>query len=320
MNKILVPFDFSDSSHNALDYAFFLAETLGSQITVLHVLTVFTEKYHDEVHLRAIEEALLAMEKEHKEKLDSLVNLGETRGLTINSNIIKNVSVPGGIIDYLESGNFDAVVIGNRGKPGISNLLLGRVTEKIIRLSPVPVLSVPKDWVKRELKTVLVPVDFSEGSRLASKQANKLLGGFHAKLKFIFVIEEDDYPESFSISFHFENKENQKLKNEILNALIDFTGIPQDQAEYIIRVGQPHDEIKVFVEGQSIDLITMPRSGQSLFEKSLMGSTTERMIRISPCPVLTVPFSLKNTSKIEYHLKFIQFLAKYKFGMGRSNR
>jgi len=314
MKKILVLFDFSDFSHNALDYAFFLAEILGSQITILHVLTTYFETYDDGEHHRAIEESLLTREKEHKEKLDSLVNEGETRGLTVKSEIIKRISIPVGIIDYLGKDNFDFIVMGNRGKTGIGNWNLGRVSEKIIRLSPVPVLTIHKDWKKRGLKTILIPIDFSEGSRFVVKQVQKLFAGFHAELKFIFIIEEDDFPDIFSLSFHFENKENQKLKNKILDTLAEFTGIPQDQAEYIIRVGRPHDEIKEFEEGLSIDFLTMPKTGQSLLEKILIGSTTERMIRISPCPVLTIPFSVKNTSKIEYHFKFTEYLAKYILG------
>ena len=46
-----------------------------------------------------------------------------TRGLTINTDIINSISVPGGIVDYLQSGNFDLVVLGNRGKPGISQVI-----------------------------------------------------------------------------------------------------------------------------------------------------------------------------------------------------
>jgi len=314
MNNILVPFDFSDFSHNALEYALFLAEKLGSQITVLHVMTTYSERYNNEEHLRAIEESLREREKEQKEKLDSLVSKGETRGLTIKYEIIKRISIPVGIIDYLGTHNVDFIVMGNRGKTGIGNWMLGSVSEKIIRLSPVPVLTIHKDWKKREVKTILIPIDFSEGSRFVIKQAHKLLAGLHAELKFIFVIEEDDFPDIFSISFHFENKKNQKLTDTILDNLAEFTGIPQDKAEYIIRVGQPHDKIRECAEELSIDFIAMPKTGQNLIEKILIGSTTERMIRISPCPVLTIPFSVKNTSKIEYHFKFKEYLAKYVLG------
>ncbi len=319
MNNILVPFDFSDSSTNALDYAYFLAEKQGSRITVLHVLTAFNDIYNGEEHLQAIKESILVREMEIKDKLDSHIKRNEIKSLDIKTEIINSISVPAGIMDFLENQNFNLVIMGTHGKTGISKWLLGSVSEKIIKLSKVPVLTIHKDWLKREVKTMLIPVDFSEGSRIAAKQAINLFAGFHAKLKFIFVIEEDDYPDILSIRYHFDNKENQKLKNEILNSLEDFTGIPSEKAEYIIQVGQPHEEINKYAEKGSIDLTAMPVQGQGMFDKILIGSTTDRTIRTSPCPVLSVPFSMKNTSKIEYHMKFTQFLARYNLGKGLSD-
>lgn len=317
MKNILVPFDFSDSSKNALEYAYFLAEKLESQITVLFVLTVFSDIYDGDEHLLAIKESILAVEKEHKIKLDSHIKKNDLKAIGIQTEIIKSTSVPAGILEFIDSGNFDLIVLGASGKTGISERFMGSISGKIIKLSPVPVLTIHKDWLKRELKTMLSPVDFSEGSRFAAKKAKELFAEHHPIHKFIFVIEEDEYPEIFSIRFHFENQENLAFKNKILDTLAEFTGIPLDHAEYIIRAGRAHDEIKEFAEEQSIDLIIMPKTGQSLFEKILIGSTTERTIRVSPCPVLTIPFSAKNTSKSNYHLKFIQFLATHKLGMGR---
>lgn len=317
MKKILVPFDFSDSAVNALEYACFLADNLGSQITVLFVLNVFGDIDEDEKHLQAIKEAMIVKEKELKVKLESHIEKNGQKALSIKTGIVKNISVPAGIIEFINSGNFDLVVMGTYGMAGVGGWFPGSVSEKIIKLSPVPVLTVHKDWHKRELKTLLVPIDFSEGSRYAARQAMGLLTGFQTELKIIFVIEEDEYPDIFSPSFHFENKENQNLKKKILDELADFTGIPPVQAEYIIRVGLPHDEIKEVAKERFMDLIAMPKTGQDLFEKILLGSTTERIIRASPCPVLTIPFSGRNTSKTDYHFRFIKFLATHKLGTGR---
>ena len=56
----------------------------------------------------------------------------------------------------MNSENVDLVVLGTSGKAGIGEWLLGSVSDKIIKLSPVPVITVHKDWLKREFKTLLV--------------------------------------------------------------------------------------------------------------------------------------------------------------------
>ncbi len=318
MKKILVPIDFSDFSDNALDYALFLADELGSQLCILHVMSTYRESSDEKIYLQAIEESLQAREKELKEKIQALLNAVTSRGLTIKTDIIRSLSVPAGIINYLEEGDFDLVIMGNQGKTGISNWLPGSVSEKIIRLSPVPVLTIHKDWTKREINKILVPVDFSEGSRQVTRWAQEISESLKAKLEFLFVIEEDDYPDMYNIRFHFEEKENEKLEKEILENLADFTGIPLDRAEYTIKVGLAHHEIKEYSEESPVDLITMSKTGQNLFDKILIGSTTERIIRISICPVLTIPFTGRNTSKTEYHLKLREFLAGYIIGLGRT--
>ena len=316
MKKILVPFDFSKPSYKALDYAFYLAGTSGAALGVLHVLKTHHQLLKNEEHLQAIEDSLQAREKEYTEKLEVLVDEGKSRGIKAHCMIFRHASVPEGIIEHVNTGGYELVVMANHGNSNLSSRILGGVSGKILNLSPVPVITLPEGWEKKSVNKVLVPVDFSEGSRHAAKQAMEAAKEFHAGLAFLFVIEEDEYPDIFNEFFYFEKKENLLLKNEILHALSDFVGIPPDQADFEVKAGQPHDEVIGFVSGRSVDMIAVPTTGQYLYDKILIGNTTDRILRTSPCPVMTIPFSVRNTNKTKYHVKFIEFMARYKTGHG----
>lgn len=315
MKKILVPFDFSKSSHNALEFAFSFAASLGSELVILHVLNTHHHLFKHEEHLKAMEASLHAREKKYHTAFESLEDAGNSRGIKIHSEIFRHATVHAGIVEFIRKEGFDMVVMGSQGS---DNPMLGGVAEKVLKLSPIPVLLVPEDWGKRAVHKILVPVDFSEGSRRATGLVSGMAKDLQADLTFLIVIEEDDYPDIFNEYFYFDKEENQFLKREILKSLSDFVGIPGDRAEFEVRAGHPYHEIREIVSERSIDLIAIPTTGQYLYDKILIGSTTDRILRTAPCPVVTVPFLTRNTGKAEYHVKFTEFMAGYKFGHGRT--
>jgi nucleotide-binding universal stress UspA family protein len=137
-------------------------------------------------------------------------------------------------------------------------------------------------------KKILVPVDFSGYSQIAVKRAKAVAEEFKAKPEFLHVVEMEAHPEFYSISFEPILKANPHLRDHIIENLIKLTGIPEDRAAYAVREGKVHNEIKIYAENNQIDLIVMANRGMSDLEHLVLGSNSERVVRVAPCPVLTV--------------------------------
>jgi universal stress protein A len=138
---ILVPVDYSEPSRRALE----LAVTLGGEVTVVHAWD----------RPAYIGEQVIAHQDGSRRSLTELIRDGAEQEM---SEFLAKVRVPPGKLyeHHLISGEpvtailaeasrrpFDLLVLGTHGRSGVTKLLLGSVTEKLIRLSPIPVLTVP---------------------------------------------------------------------------------------------------------------------------------------------------------------------------------
>lgn len=136
LEHILVPVDFGDTSKRAEDYAIALASKFGAKITLLHVWSVPTPSYAETalVPLDAIETAA-------KEMLDNVY--GRIREVYPRCDAVLEAGAPWDrIVDSAEKLGADLIVIGTHGRRGVPRFVLGSVAEKVVRLSPVPVLTV----------------------------------------------------------------------------------------------------------------------------------------------------------------------------------
>jgi len=142
IRKILAPTDFSAHAENAVRYACGLAERLGAELHLLHVLSaiiptgpdplfapvLLPDSYHEsELHARAALETLLDP------------SWGSPRSVAV---AVRWESPVEGIVDYAREAAIDLVVIATHGRTGLSHVLLGSVAERIVREAPCPVLTI----------------------------------------------------------------------------------------------------------------------------------------------------------------------------------
>lgn len=136
--KIVVPIDFSASSHLALDAATELAAKFGAELFLLHVIP-----QHPAVALPAgvtaetiISEAKKAAEEHFEVSLAGLKN----KGVKATSSVQIDDDIAGGILDAIENVNADLIVFTTHGVSGWYPQVFGSVAEKLVRLSPCPTL------------------------------------------------------------------------------------------------------------------------------------------------------------------------------------
>jgi universal stress protein A len=144
--RILVPVDYSPSSRVSVDYAMKLAAKVGATLDIVHVWDK-PAYVSDAVMVRRPNEehrslADLIRENAEKDMKDFMSGLSVPPGATVEQRLLSGEPVSS-LLGELKKGQHDLVVIGTHGRTGLAHVLLGSVTERLVRLSPVPVLTVP---------------------------------------------------------------------------------------------------------------------------------------------------------------------------------
>lgn len=142
--RIVVPTDFSESSEDAWALAQRLAETLGAEVLVVHV---FVEPpLYGDPPLAGGETTWQVFERARKwvtDELDKMVNHAREKGIAARS-IMRTGTPHQEIVDLATEEGADLVVMGTHGRSGLNRVLIGSVTERVIRFVPCPVLTVRK--------------------------------------------------------------------------------------------------------------------------------------------------------------------------------
>ena len=150
--------------------------------------------------------------------------------------------------------------------------------------------------MKPNIKKVLAPIDFSDYSKNALKYAVNFVKAFNAELILIYVVEPVIYPPDFSmgqIAMPSVDVEMDKRAEEELDNLAQKEIPPEIKASTIVKTGKPFIEILETASEEDIDLIIIATHGHTGIEHILFGSTAEKVVRKSPCPVLTLRAPVK---------------------------
>ena len=145
------------------------------------------------------------------------------------------------------------------------------------------------------LKRILVPTDFSEGSERALKYAIRLGKPYQAEIVVLHVFHLKEYLALLSqrddIDSGIANEVLEAAKTRAIEKLEEFVrrvGNEDGMMLPILLVGVPFEEIVRYAAEQKIDLIVMPTHGRTGLAHFLLGSTSERVISHSVCPVLVL--------------------------------
>jgi nucleotide-binding universal stress UspA family protein len=142
-----------------------------------------------------------------------------------------------------------------------------------------------------QIRTILFPTDFSQGARAAMEYAIAMARDYKAKLILLYVIQDISIaewyiPSSISAADLVEDmqksadREMEKWGNEVSGELKD--------VERMVVRGVPFVEIIRTAKEKQADLIVIGTHGRTGIDHMLFGSTAEKVVRKSPCPVLTV--------------------------------
>jgi nucleotide-binding universal stress UspA family protein len=292
IDRILCPIDFSDISRHALLHAAAVARWYEAQLTALHV---FTPPYIPSVMtspelLRAVLPTDRGLQQLRDELNSWLGKLGE--GLKTEA-IVDQGPATWCILDRASSMPADLIVIGTHGHGGVDRLLLGSVTEKVMRRATCPVMTVPPAAEPPRalpFKRLLCAVDFSAPSLSALRYALSIAKEADARLVILHVVEWPAEDKLVEMDLELERYRalREARSQQELDALVSKEERTWCEPVTLLERGRSWQTILRVAEKEHTDLIVMGVHGRNVVDVAFFGSTTNQVVRRAPCPVLTL--------------------------------
>jgi nucleotide-binding universal stress UspA family protein len=279
IKKIMVPVDFSEASKKAVNYGLSLALQFDARLLLAHISPFEPQAYDS-----AKTQLLALIPEEFRECLTFEI-------------IVKGGDVRAEILGIVSDREIDLVVMGSHGRGYFERLLLGSVTERMLRKLPVPVLTVSHLDPDKEIHTpgavtlerILYASDLSEGTEDGLRFSMRLARGLDAALTVVHVVDPINYSffggEAAALD-PLGSAEGQLRR--LLDAVSDGT-VPITS---MIVEGTPYERINNLALECNSDLIVINLQGKGRLERTLLGATAERVVRTATVPVLSLPMPL----------------------------
>jgi len=273
IRSVVHPTDFSDLSGKAFAHALRIALSAKSTLHLLHVAE--SDGGRDDGAFPHVRRLLVQWDLIEEDASES--TLSDKLHIRIVNTTLNRQDIVRGITGFLDRHPADLIVLATHGRDGLEHWLKGSVAETVFRRATIPTLFIApgtRGFVSQvsgdiRLGRVLVPVDHSPAPERAIEAASSLarqLTGKDAEIHLVHV----------------------GATAPVLGAeWADERGLPP----IVLRSGNVVQSIIDAAIEFEIDMIGMPTAGHHGVLDALRGSTTERVLRHAPCPLLAISAS-----------------------------
>lgn len=281
-DDILLPVDGATEASGVLHHAAEIAHRMDATLRVLYV----ADTARDSVTVVGTD-VVDALEREGDEIVESAAETLENLGVEYRTDVVQG-DPAATIAEYAERYGYDLVAMPTHGRQGLSRYLLGSVTEKVIRLSSVPVLTAHAgdDALTFPYERILLATDGSAGARRASDHAVSLADSLDATLHVLSVV--DDAGLGPDVRSTLSAGEHESAANEAVESVVGDAQTRGVEVESHVEHGAPAEEIHAYVDANDVHAVVMGTAGRRGVDRILLGSVAEKTVRSSPVPVVTV--------------------------------
>ncbi|ELY58700.1 universal stress protein [Natronolimnohabitans innermongolicus] len=290
LETILVPTDGSPGAEATIDHAIELATTYGAAVHALSVV----DAPNGSAALSADDRDELAdaSRDRGREMTIRITDRAEERGLDA-ARAVREGTPHEEILAYTDEHDVDLIAMGTRGRTGADLARLGSTTERVLTLADVPVLSIgladdgtTADPGEDGYDRIVIPTDGSDAAERAAERAIDLATRYDADVHVVYIVDTTTYTlEDAPRSIVGLLTEGGKNATDELASMARDRGLSATTA---VQRGDPTDELLAYADGADADLLAMGTRGRTIGTGRLLGSTTARVVRRSPVPVLTV--------------------------------
>jgi nucleotide-binding universal stress UspA family protein len=283
--RILFPTDFSPNANHALLHAVRLADFHKGEVIVQHVVNNYFNKHPHWATIFDVHELQKHMDIFGAEEMARI--LAPCSDAVSIKSVISKGKPADEIVALAEKELVDLIVMGSAN---------GVITNKVIRSTTRPVLAVSSKSGPNEnqplhtAKRILVATDFSEHSKKVVRYAFDLKEAFDSSIYLLYVMETTKALEFALKQVHLTNT-TAKMKEWAYNQLVNLTPdeyVRDPRVVRMVEAGSPSDVIAAVAKEINADLTILGTHEYGLIEKSLLGTTTDRLLTKMSSPVLTV--------------------------------
>jgi nucleotide-binding universal stress UspA family protein len=285
VNKILCPVDFFPASDAAANYAIGLAANYDARIHLVHIITpLLPTAYEYAIDTAAIMDSL---EKNAADELNKVAVRAKAAGVPVDTEVLIG-DVYDEIKSCIEVQKPELLVMGTHGRRGVERWFMGSTTEKLLRHSPVPLLTISaageRFAASPRFRRILVTTDFSEGTADALAYAFSVAQENDSRITLLHVVHD--------VSADVSGKYRDSLIKGVERQLQDL--VPPEAKNWCdvvtrVETGAPYRIILRTLEDEKVDLLVMNIHGKGMLDRALLGSTAERVVRAANCPVMLIP-------------------------------
>lgn len=289
LKQILVPTDFSENAQHAVSYATELAKRCSAKIHLLHTPVIPTYLLMDlsyspgpEAVTRILNDSQAALDEQAKD----LAAAGVEYFTVIREGTVHEV-----IRDYAKEHDVDLVVVGTHGRAGVSKLMYGSVTERVIKTVHTPIIIIPPEGGTMP-SSIVIAYDFSAPAKRAAEVAcaiHQLFGGpLHMVHSYLDVWGE--YTDRGAVVGEAAEKRRQALHlglEEMLETESKelFSGEAPSIQTHLVT-GDPAEGLLRVAHDVDATLICAGTTGKSGIERLLIGSVARRLLHDAKVPLL----------------------------------
>lgn len=267
MKRILVPTDFSEYAYAAAEVAATIARKTEARVYLLHVVNLL--EYGDE---EEISKQLFVMKLVRK-RMQEMVNQPFFEGVNVVEALQFDL-IHENVTKLAKKYEIDLIVMGSHGASGIKEIIFGSNTQKIIRRSSCPVLTVKKVPDSIAFKNIVFASNFNPEVETGFLAVQRFAEVFGAKIHLLRVCT----------NYEFETTKNCHAK---MNELAAGTGL----SEYTVNVYNNHSlesGVREFAELINADLTAIATHGYTGIGHILLGSKVEDLVNHEKMPILSV--------------------------------
>lgn len=292
IKNIMVPVDFSDISKKAANYGLSFALESEARLILAHIGPPDAASYDQE-----------------KKDLLELIPQDCRERMTFEI-IVKSGNVQSELLGIVEDRDIDLVVMGTHGRGYVERMLLGSVTERMLRKLHVPILTVSHLDPEREIhqpgpvpmRRILYATDMTEGSEEGLSFSIRLARAFDATLMVAHVVRFGEVAfqgvETAALQPDYAGEIRTRAEEE-LSRMVGLTSDGSVPIETMVAEGIPYDTIERLARQHRADLIVINLQNKGRLERAVLGRTAERVIRTATVPVLSLPLPANYKSRWE---------------------
>jgi nucleotide-binding universal stress UspA family protein len=281
---ILLPFDGSDGAAEALHHAAEIAHWADATIHVLFVADT-TLNSVTVVETQVVD----ALVQEGEGIVEEAEKTLDTLGVDYDSDVVQGHPAPT-IVEYAEQYEYDVIVMPTHGREGVSRYLIGSVTEKVVRLSSIPVLTArmqPDEQLVFPYENILIPTDGSTGAAHAAEHGLSLAAALDATVHVLSVVDQTSL--GLDIRSTISGREREQAATDAVDDLVseaETHGVSNSVRH--VEHGSPIEVILDTIDSNDIHAVVMGTTGRRGSDRILLGSVAEKTVRSAPVPVITV--------------------------------